>query len=181
MIHALIVGRNGTGKTTLIRRVLQALQKPVFGYETVKEDALADAVHGSPIYIYEAGKTHIQSPENLVGYCQNQKAVSICAGFERFAQQFSVPAELDCIIEMDEIGFLESQSPQFRDLIFSLLDSSRPVIAAVRDKNTSFLQAVRSHPKARCFFITPENQDALFQEVLEFMNVQLEDLPCRYP
>lgn len=174
-MHALIVGANGTGKTTLIRGVLQALQRPVGGFETVKEDALADAAHGSPIYIYEAGKPHRQSPDNLVGYCRDRKAAPICEGFDRFARQFRLPTDPNCIIVMDEIGFLESQSPLFCDLIVSLLDGSRPVIAAVRDKDRPFLRAVRSHPNARCFMLTPGNREALFWEVLEFMKAQLEE------
>lgn len=176
-MHALIVGSNGTGKTTLIRRVLQALQRPVTGFETVKEDTLADNLHGSPIHIYEAGKPHHPSPENLVGYCRDRKAVPICDGFEGFARQYSLQMDSGSIIEMDEIGFLESQSPLFCEMILSLLDGNRPVIAAVRDKDRPFLRCVRAHPNARCFFITPENRDAMFREVLEFMNHQLEELP----
>ncbi|MDO5545415.1 MAG: nucleoside-triphosphatase [Eubacteriales bacterium] len=175
-MHALIVGANGTGKTTLIRRVLQALQKPVAGFETVKEDALADA-QGSPIYIYEAGKPHRQTPENLVGYCRDRKASAVLEGFDRFARQFSEPTDADCVIEMDEIGFLETRSQLFCDRILTLLDGSRPVLAAVRDKDTPFLRSVRAHPNARCFYITPENREALFREVLDFMRSQLEDLP----
>lgn len=176
-MHALIVGANGTGKTTLIRRVWQTLQRPVIGFETVKEDALADAIHGSPIHIYEAGKPHHPSRANLVGFCRDRKAVPICDGFEGFARQFSPQMDSGSIIVMDEIGFLESQSPLFCDMILSLLDGNRPVIASVRDKDRPFLNSVRSHPNARCFFLTPENRDALFREVLEFMNNQLEELP----
>ena len=176
-MHALIVGANGTGKTTLIRRVLQTLQRPVYGFETVKEDALADAIHASPIHIYEAGKPHHPSRSNLVGYCRDKKAVPICEGFDQFARQFSPQPGADCIIEMDEIGFLESQSPLFCEMILSQLDGNRPVIAAVRDKDRPFLHSVRSHPNARCFFLTPENRDALFPEVLAFMKDQLEELP----
>ena len=174
-MHALIVGANGTGKTTLIRGILQALQRPVSGFETVKEDAFADDIHGSPIYIYEAGKRHRQSPDYLVGYCRDRKASPICGGFDRFARQFRLPENPDCVIVMDEIGFLESQSPLFCDLIVSMLDGSRPVIAAVRDKDRPFLNTVRSHPNARCFVLTPENREALFLEVLEFMQAQLEE------
>ena len=173
-MHALIVGANGTGKSTLIRRVLQALQKPVAGFETVKEDALADR-NGSPIYIYEAGSPRRQSPENLVGYCRNRKATAITAGFDRFAEAYREPADGSCVIVMDEIGFLESQSQPFCGIILSSLNGSRPVLAAVRDKDTPFLCAVRSHPNARCFCITPENREALFREVLEFMRAQLEE------
>ena len=50
------------------------------------------------------------------------------------------------------------------------------VIAAVRNKKSPFLDAVRAHPKAKCFLITPENADALFLEVKAFMDEQIKRL-----
>lgn len=172
-MHALIVGANGAGKSTLIRSVLKELDRPVFGFETRKEDALADTVNGSPIYIYEAGKEKLPAQENLVGYCRDRRAVSILSGFDRFASRLTQPIPESCLVEMDEIGFLESKSEPFCKAVLSLLDGEVPVIAAVRDKNIPFLNAVRSHPNVRCFPITPENRDRLFDEVLAFMKAQL--------
>lgn len=174
-MHALIVGANGTGKTTLIRRVLQALNRPVTGFETVKEDALADPAKGSPIHIYEAGKPHHPMEENLVGYCRDRRAMPICEGFDRFARQFCPPADPNFVIELDEIGFLESQSLLFCGMILSLLDGSVPILAAVRDKDKPFLHSVRAHPNARCFLLTPENREDVYREVLAFLKAQLEE------
>ena len=66
MIHALIVGSPGVGKSTLIRRIRQELGMPVFGYETKKEDLLSDPEKGSPLYIYPAGAPHVQGEDNLL-------------------------------------------------------------------------------------------------------------------
>lgn len=176
-MHALIVGANGTGKTTLIRRVLQELAQPVFGFETKKEDALADPEKGSPIYIYEAGKEAIRTADNLVGYCRNRHAQCIPEGFDRFAARLTRVPEGCRLMEMDEIGFLESRSKPFCDAVLALLDGEVPVIAAVRDKAVPFLETVRTHPKARCFYITPENREALYGEVLAFLKAQLEVSP----
>ena len=53
-IHALIVAPPGTGKSTLISRVLEELNRPVFGYITRKEKEEWDEELGHPIYIYPA-------------------------------------------------------------------------------------------------------------------------------
>ena len=45
-MHALIVGDRGVGKSTLIRRVLAELNRPLFGYETKKEEQLEDPIRG---------------------------------------------------------------------------------------------------------------------------------------
>lgn len=174
-MHALIVGPRGIGKSTLIRRVLQALGRPLYGFETKKETSLTDSILGDPIYIYDAGMEHQQTPENLVGYCENKHATCIVDAFERYANKLSYPVPKGAIVELDEIGFLEAKAPNFCKAILSLLDGSVPVLAAVKDKDVPFLEQVRSHPNAKCFYITQENRDALYEEVLQFMKGQIED------
>ena len=174
-MHALIVGDRGVGKSTLIHRCLQELNCPVFGFETKKEVQLEDPLRGCPIYIYDAGKPHCQTPENLIGYHKEQNTATITAAFERYAPKLLLTVPENAVVELDEIGFLEAKSETFCRAVLQLLDGSRPVIAAVKNKDIPFLRTLREHPNARCFHITPENRDALFEEVLEFMKRQLEE------
>lgn len=176
-MHALIVGGRGVGKSTLIHRVLAELNRPVFGFETKKEIRLEDPLRGCPIYFYDAGRPHCQTPDNLIGYHKEADAAAITAAFTRFASRLTAPVPGSCIVEMDEIGFLEAQSVPFCRAVMELLDGNRPVIAAVKDRDLPFLEAVRSHPNARCFHITPENRNELYDEVLGFLKQQLEDQP----
>ena len=167
-MHTLIVGAPGVGKSTLIRRVLQTLDRPVFGFETKKEDAFADAVNGSPVYIYDAGGPYVQRAENLVGYCKARHTHPIREGFDRYAPKLRRPVPDDTIIQLDEIGTMESSSTEFCSAILALLDGDIPVIAAVKEKDTPFLNAVRQHKNCRCFYITEENRDALYEDVMAF-------------
>lgn len=161
-MHILVVGGRGVGKSTLIRRVLEELHCSVWGFETKKEP-----LDGGPIYIYEAGKPHAQTEENLVGYCVDQKPTVFPEAFDRFARKLEKPEGE--IILMDELGFMESKSESFCAAVLRLFDKNIPIIAAVKDKDTAFLQAVRSHKNAKIFFITAENRDALFDEVTAFI------------
>ena len=47
------------------------------------------------------------------------------------------------------------------------------LLAAVKDRGLPFLERVRAHPKCRSFFITPENRDRLFLEVLAQLRLPL--------
>ena len=176
-MHALIVGDRCVGKSTLIRRVLQELNRPVFGFETKKEEQLEDPIRGCPIYIYDAGKPHCRAQENLIGYHKEQDMAAITAAFDRYAPSLMGPVADDAVVELDEIGFLEAKSDAFCQAVLHLLDGNRPVIAAVKNRDIPFLNQIRKHPKARCFDITAENRDALYEEVLAFMKQQLEEGP----
>ena len=174
-MHALIVGDRGVGKSTLIRRVLKELNHPVFGFETKKEEQLEDPIRGCPIYIYDAGKPHCRAQENLIGYHKEQDMAAITAAFDRYAPSLMGPVADDAVVELDEIGFLEAKSQAFCQAVLHLLEGKNPVIAAVKNREHPFLDAVRNHPNAQCFFITAENRDALYEEVLAFMKQQLEE------
>ena len=174
-MHALIVGPRGVGKSTLIRRILQEQNRPVFGYETKKEEDLEDPLLGCPIYIYDAGTVHCQTAETCVGYHKGPDFDTFTAAFDRYAPKLAASVPEDAIVELDEIGFLEAKSEAFCHAVLQLLDGDRPVIAAVKDRDIPFLNQIREHPKARCFHITPENRDDLYEEVLLFMKQQLEE------
>ena len=169
MKHVLIVGARHVGKSTLIRKIVRELGCSVCGYETKKEDGLADEGRGSPVYIYRAGQPHVQTPENLLGYCKAQRPAVSAGAFDRAAHLLSEAETKADLILMDEIGFMESSSEVFCREILRCLDEDRPVLAAVKEKDTPFLRAVRSHPNCQCFYITEENRNALPTEVLEFL------------
>ena len=173
MRHALVVGAQGVGKSTLIQRVLRELDRPVFGFETKRETALADETGDCPIYIYEAGKPHVRTEENLVGRSGNGRFAVFPEAFERYAAKLRAPAPKNAVIELDELGFLESAAEGFCATVLELLDGTVPVVAAVKNKDTAFLGAVRRHENCRCFTITPQNRDALYTEVLAFLKTQL--------
>lgn len=174
-MHALIVGDRGVGKSTLIRRVLKELNRPVFGFETKKEEALEDPLRGCPIYIYDAGKPHCQTAENFIGYHRETDFGTFTAAFDRYAPKLLATVPEDAVVELDEIGFLEANSEAFCQAVLHLLDGDRPVIAAVKNREIPFLNRIRKHSNARCFAITPENRDTLYEEVLIYMKQQMEE------
>ena len=172
-MHTLIVGARGVGKSTLIGRVLDELNVSLCGFQTKKEDSLADPVNGSPVYIYEVGQPRVHTDANRLGYCKNRHPQMGKDVFDGYARKLrTLPVDKDMVL-MDEIGFMETCSPDFCNAVLHVLDGVTPVIAAVKDKDFPFLEAVRTHENCRCFHITPENRDELFEEVLAFVRQQL--------
>ena len=172
-MHTLLVGAPGVGKSTLIRRVLAELDRPVFGFETKKETAGEGG--GGLVYLYPAGGERRRTGENLAGRCGSRRgSVQVFPEvFDRFAPRLRGPVPAGHVVLMDELGFMEAGSEAFCDAVFALLDGEAPVLAAVKDRAVPFLDRVRAHPKCRSFFLTPENRERMFVEVLEQMRLQL--------
>ena len=172
MRHILIVGRNGVGKSTLIRALLETIPAPVHGVITKKEAPQPDGF--CPVYIHSYGTSKQYSPENLVGLCRQGSSVAFPEAFDRFAMSEMFPK--GGVVVFDELGFLESGAPRFTEAVLKTLDDAPLVIAAVRDKGTSFLDAVRSHPRADVYRIDPENRDRLRETLLSEMPDRIREL-----
>jgi nucleoside-triphosphatase len=167
-MHILIVGSNGVGKSTLIRRSLENVSLPVNGFLTKKE-APTRVGGDEPVYIHSVSGERSYKQDNLVGTCTDHHSTRFPEAFERAVHYLrGIPA--GSIVLMDELGVMESDAHGFCAAVLKCLDGDSLVIAAVRDKKSPFLDAVRAHPRARCFFINPENRDALFLEVKAFLD-----------
>lgn len=167
--HALIVGRQGAGKSTLIRRVTSELDRPVFGFETKRKPELADSELGDPIYIRAWGEPWSHTEKNLMGYCKNKRFQTLSGAFDRYAERLTRPVPSGSLICFDEIGFMESQEERFCRAILARLGGDIPVLAAVKHNDFPFLNAVRAHENCRCFFLTEDNREQTYREVLAFL------------
>ncbi len=171
-MHVLIVGPRQVGKSTLIRKVLETMDKPVLGFATKREDSLYNPELGYPIYIYPACGPRTQTSSNLLGYCHDRKPEVNTEVFETFAETMQDTPDAGSVILMDELGFMESNAEYFKSTVLKHLDGHTPVIAAVKEKSTPFLDQVKNHPNCKCFFINEENRDELTKEVIDFLKKQ---------
>jgi nucleoside-triphosphatase len=169
--HILIVGSNGVGKSALIRRLLGGVPRAVYGFRT-RMEAPAAAGGAAPVHIHGAAGDSACTADNLVGTCRDGRPTCFPAAFERAVPLLrDIPA--GSLVLMDELGVMESEARGFCAAVLECLDGDNPVIAAVRDKSTAFLDAVRGHPQAKCLFLTPENGEAVFREAQALLDEQL--------
>jgi nucleoside-triphosphatase len=167
--HILIVGQNGVGKSTLIRALLDAIPLPVYGVITKKEPPQRDGF--CPVYIHLYGEERRYATGNCIGRCREGGSIAYPQAFDCFTERMQFPS--DGVIVFDELGFLESDARRFTGSVLHTLDTAPFCICAVRDKQTAFLDAVRSHPRADAFSITAENRDALRSMLLSTLRERL--------
>ncbi|MBQ1821261.1 MAG: ATP-binding cassette domain-containing protein [Clostridia bacterium] len=170
MKHILIVGRNGVGKSTLIRALLDEIPLSKYGVITKKEAAYDDGF--CPVYIHLYGAEKRYTSENRIGLCREGKSVAFPEVFDRFSDSMRFPS--DGVIVFDELGFLETDAGRFTAAVMETLDRAPFVIAAVRDKDTPFLRAVRSHPRSVVYQIDEQNRDVLRENLIRQLSERQE-------
>ena len=152
MDKILICGPRGVGKSTLIRRLTALYPGPVSGFVT-KRETVADG-EACP----EARRQY--GPENLIGRCDSRRSVRCTPAFDDWGPRL---LEGPGLLLMDELGFLERDAHRFQEAVLAALKGDQPVLAAVKNRNDLFLQAVRGVPGVRVLYITRENREGLFR------------------
>ncbi len=157
MTHIILTGERHVGKTTLARRVTEALQIAPGGFVTRLSDRdrldrtllIGDGVDMRPVAEYQDNYPSVVYADVFAGY-----------GCELLAR----PARL---IYMDELGRLEGRAQPFRDAVLRAFDGDVPVLAIVQKVDrASWLDRVLAHPKVRVVQVTIQNRDALADELV---------------
>ena len=171
MDKILICGPQGVGKSTLIRRLTALYPGPVSGFVT-KRETVADGEGLFPIYIHPAACPEARrqyGPENLIGRCDSRRSVRCTPVFDDWGPRLlevciaRALALRPGLLLMDELGFLERDAHRFQEAVLAALRGDQPVLAAVKNRNDPFLQAVRGVPGVRVLYITRENREGLFR------------------
>ncbi|MBI4604961.1 MAG: AAA family ATPase [Planctomycetes bacterium] len=164
----LLTGRPGIGKTTVIRKVAEALSGcPLGGFYTAEVRSGEErtgfrivSFGGLAGRLAEAG---LPSPFEVGRYGVDLE------GFEAVALpalelQDDVPLYL-----VDEIGKMECFSTSFVAAMRRLLDSGRRVVATVAESGEGFSARVKRRPDAGLWQVTLENRDVLPDRVLQWV------------
>ena len=168
--HILICGEKGVGKSTLIRRLLEAADLTVGGFYTKMDESPKEVMH--PIYIYPAKQPITERKrlqKNLIGRCGEfgRRKESFPAVFDTLGREYLEDTQGCQVIVMDELGFMESEAYAFRSAVLRALDSDVPVLAAVKNRmEVEFLRQVCAHPRAEVVPIDPKNREELYRMLL---------------
>lgn len=162
--HLIIAGKRHTGKSTLVNRLLENCDCPVYGFRTAAGKSMKKGYRSFFIHPASAAE-RFETEENHIGDGNGIGPVGYPEAFNNFGMK-CLEAEPGGIILMDELGFMEKDAEQFCAKVLELFDGDIPVIATAKSgHDIPLLNAILEHPKADVFYITTENRDELYEKL----------------
>ena len=161
--NILITGPPGSGKTTLIEKVVSRTGLPVTGFLTReirergvrvgffietfdgKQEILAHIGFESPFRVGRYG-VRVETLEALA-------VPSLCAKAENI------------LVVIDEIGKMECLSPTFKRAVLAVFDSLNPVLASVAEKGDAFTKSIKARNDVIISNITRVDRERLIVSI----------------
>src|SRR6266566_1375569 len=162
----LLTGRPGSGKTTLIKGVLEELPQCSGGFYTEEIRKHGTRVGFKVVALdgNEGVLAHVDftTPERVGKYRLDLSALE-AVGVDAIRK--AVHGER--LIVIDEIGPMEIRSAPFREAVVDALDSELPVLATIFLRSLPFTDAIKSRPDVELIEVRPNNREELVPQMSE--------------
>lgn len=153
-----LTGAPSSGKTTVIKKVIQALEVPASGFYT-EEVRIAGRRTGFLMKTLDGRSGYLAHQDIISDFHIRRYGVSI-ENIETIAVPSIAPVDRNIII-LDEIGKMECFSDVFRKAARAVLDSPNIVVGTITLGGDSFILGIKDRPDIEITEVTGENRDAL--------------------
>ncbi len=166
----LLTGRPGVGKTTVIKKVMQALGARGGGFYT--EEILGPGGRKGFRLVTAEGRETIMAhvdvrTRNRVGRYGVDVAALDAVGVA--ALRRAVESRDMAAVIVDEIGKMELFSGEFRGAVLKAISSPKIVVATMMQKENDWTGALKALPQVTVWEITPANRDEMAGRVVQWI------------
>lgn len=161
----LLTGAPGSGKTTVLRRVVGQLERPAGGFYT--EEIRAGGVRQGFEIVTLAGRRATLAHVDIGGRPRVSKyGVDITALEAVAVAAIQEARAAGHLVVVDEIGPMEILSAPFREAVLEALHSESPVLGTIVQRRQSFADQVKAMPGVKLLEVRRDNQEALLVQIL---------------
>lgn len=166
----LLTGAPGSGKTTLIRRAVERLNRPAGGFYT-QEVRLGGVRQGFEIITLDGRRGRLAHVD-IGGRPRVGKYGVDVATVDRLAVAAIREAmAAGGLVVVDEIGPMEILSEQFREAVLDAVRGDSPVLSTIVQRSQPFADRVKALPGVTLLYVRRDNQDALLAQILELLDI----------
>lgn len=168
-ITIMLTGAPGSGKTTLIRRVLERYPGPAGGFFTQElrergvrtgfEIITLDGERGLLAHVT------IQKPAHIGKYRVDTTALEAVG-----VRAIQSAVQAGNLVVIDEIGPMEILSTAFRHAVLGAMQSPAPVLATIVQRSTPFTDQVKGMAGVKLFTVHPGNRELLTEQILALLS-----------
>jgi nucleoside-triphosphatase THEP1 len=163
--NILLTGPPRCGKSTVIEKFVEQIQRPVTGFFTREIKEKGRRVGFSIINLdgREGVLAHedSESPVRVGRYGVNVDEL------DRIAVPAMIPSKPDEIVVIDEIGKMECYSALFRKTLINTLNSANSVIGSIAQKGSPFIEKMKGRKDVLLVSVSEKNRDSLAAYLLE--------------
>jgi nucleoside-triphosphatase len=163
--HILLTGNPGSGKTTLIKRVIERLDSEIGGFYT-QEMREGGTRRGFKIITFDGRQgilahVTIKSQRRISKYGVDLDALDAIG-------TASIQHALDAgaLIVIDEIGPMELLSEAFKGTVLAALDSDCRVFGTIVKRSTPFTDTIKTRNDVTVIEVNPGTRDALVDQLV---------------
>lgn len=171
----LLTGKPGVGKTTLVKKIIQALDGRAGGFYT-EEIFGPGGRKGFRLVTLDGREATLAHVDFRSRSRVGRYGVDIDA-FERVgvaALRQAIRQAAAQVVVFDEIGKMELFSSQFKSAVIQALDSGKPVLATAMLAPHPWVDALKQMPGVKTLEVTPQNRNTLADDVLRWLEGEIE-------
>ena len=162
----LITGYPGVGKTTIINKIIKELSCSIGGFYTHEMREKGTRI-GFYITDFDGNQMVMASDKSNSPYRVNKYGVNIDA-FEKIGIPAMERAMKNAdLIVIDEIGRMEMFSPKFCNMLRTVFDSEKPLLATIKKIDCELTKELKQRKDVIIFEVTANNRDTILSKILE--------------
>ncbi len=165
MRNIFITGKKGIGKSTLLEKVIEDVDCSIGGF-------IQEKIFGEELSFFNVVSLYDLNDNYIIGsYDLKKRSLSpLIENFNIISKNILLKSlYYRDLIVLDELGFMEEDSELFKETIYNILDSDKPVLGVLKECDTSFISKIKNRKDVYIIKIDENNRDSAKYEIFKML------------